>query len=77
MFPKKVTARELIKYLTDIIDEYGNIPVITGSRTSGIFESVGRPAVLSVTPTEEMTDFQAYEYASPEDVRRTKAAFIY
>lgn len=77
MFPQIVTAKELIEYLTDIVDECGDIPVITGSSTSGAFESVGRPAVLTVTPTEEMTDFQTYGYALPEDASQTKAAFIH
>lgn len=77
MLPQKVTAKELIKYLTDIVAECGNIPVITGSSTPGAFESVGHPVVLTVTPTEETTDFQTYGYARPEDTSQTKAAFIH
>ena len=76
MPPQVVTAKQLIKHLTDIIDEYGNIPVVAGSRTAGTFESIEHPAVLTGTPTGEVSGFQAYKYASPEDVHRTKAAFI-
>lgn len=76
MPPREVTAEELIKHLTDIVDEYGNIPVITGNCADGAFESVENPSVLTVTPTREVSGFQAYKYASPEASRRTKAAFI-
>ena len=76
MTPRVVAAEDLIGYLADIVDEWGNIPVVTGSCTAGVFESVGRPSVLSVTPTKEVAGFQAYEYATPEAARRTKAAFI-
>lgn len=76
MLPQAVTAKQPVKHLTDIIDEYGNIPVVTGSRTAGTFESVEQPAVPTVTPTGEVGGFQAYEYASPEATRRTKAIFI-
>lgn len=76
MTAQVVTAKDLIKHLADIVDEWGNIPVVTGSCTAGVFESVGQPSVLSVTPTKEAAGFQAYKYASPEDARRTKAAFI-
>ena len=45
-----VTVKELITYLTDIADEYGDIPVATHSAISGAVESVGRPVVVPVTP---------------------------
>lgn len=77
MTARVITAEGLIEYLADIVDEGGNIPVITGSCTAGVFESVGPPSVLSATPTKEVGGFQAYEYASPEDARRTKAASIF
>lgn len=77
MTARIVTAEELIDYLSDIINEYGNIPVITGHQNVGVFESVGQPSVLTVNPTREVSGFQAYEYATPESARRTKAAFIY
>lgn len=69
MPPKEVTAEELIKHLTDI-------PVITGSCADGACESVENPSALTVTPTGEVSGFQAYKYASPEATRRTKPAFI-
>lgn len=71
-----MTTEELIKHLTDIVDEYGNIPVVTGSCADGAFESVETPSVLTVTPTGEAAGFQAYKYATPETAHRTKAAFI-
>lgn len=76
MPPQVVTAKQLINHLTDIIDEYGDVPVITGRCNLGVFESVDRPSVLTVTPTREVAGFQAYEYAGPKAGRRTKAAFI-
>lgn len=76
MTAQTVTAEELIRHLTDIVDEYGDIPVITGRCNLGAFESVEHPAVLTVTPAGEVSGFQAYRYAGPEDARRTKAALI-
>ena len=76
MPPRGVAIKELVKHLTDIADEYGNVPVITGNSALGAFESVEPPAVPTVTPTEKMTDFQTYRYAGPEAARRTKAALI-
>jgi hypothetical protein len=71
-----VTAEELIEYLTDIIDEHGNIPVIINSEASGMVESVGRPIVLPVVPAGESDGFQAYKYGRQEDAPQTKAALI-
>lgn len=76
MTAQVVTAEELIEYLTDIVDEYGDIPVIINSETSGATESVGRPIVLPVTPVGELDGFQAYEYGRREGAPRTKAALI-
>ena len=41
MSPLVVTAEELIGYLTEVIDKYGDIPVVVYSATSGKIESVG------------------------------------
>lgn len=76
MTAQVVTAEELIEYLTDIVDQHGDIPVVIDSETSGAVESVGRPAVLSVIPAGEADGFQAYEYARQEDAPQTKAALI-
>lgn len=76
MTPQVVTADELIEYLTDIVDEHGDIPVIAHSAASGEVESVGRPIVLAVTPTGEADGFQTYAYPPQEDTPQTKAALI-
>lgn len=76
MTAQVVTAEELIEYLTDIIDQHGDIPVIINSETSGAVESVGRPIVLPVIPTGEVDGFQAYEYGRQGDAPQTKAALI-
>ena len=76
MPPQVVTANELIEYLTDIVDEHGDIPVIIYSVTSGEVESVGRPIVLAATPTGEADGFQTYTYPPQEDAPQTKAALI-
>lgn len=76
MTAQVVTAEELIEYLTDIVDQHGDIPVIINSETSGAVESIGRPIVLPVIPTGEVDGFQAYEYCRQEDTPRTKAALI-
>ena len=76
MTAQVVTAEELVEYLTDIVDKYGDIPVIIDSETSGAVESVGRPIVLPVIPAGEVDGFQAYSYADQEDASQTKAALI-
>lgn len=76
MTAQVVTAEELIEYLADIVAEYGDIPVIINSETSGSPESVGRPIVLPVTPAGELDGFQTYEYGRQEDAPHTKAALI-
>lgn len=76
MTAQVVTAEELIEYLTDIVDRYGDIPVIINSETSGTVESIGRPMVLPVTPAGEVDGFQAYEYGRLENAPQTKAALI-
>ena len=76
MAAQVVTAEELIEYLTDIVDQHGDIPVIINSETSGATESVGRPIVLPVTPAGEVDGFQAYEYDRQEDAPQIKAALI-
>ena len=77
MTAQVATAKELIGYLAEIIDESGDIPVITYSTTSNEIESARRPAVLPVIPTGEVGGFQAYSHASPEDASNLKAAVIY
>lgn len=76
MAAQVVTAEELIEYLTDIVDEHGDIPVIINSETPGAVESVGRPIVLPVTPAGEVDGFQAYKHGRQEDTPQTKAALI-
>lgn len=76
MTAQVVTAEELIEYLTDIIDEHGDIPVIINSAASGAIESIGRPLVQSVIPAGELDGFQTYEYGRQEDAPHTKAALI-
>lgn len=76
MAAQVVTAEELVEYLTDIVDEHGDIPVIINSATSGAFESVGRPLILPVVPAGEVDGFQAYSCANQEDAPQTKAALI-
>lgn len=76
MTAQTVTAKELIEYLTDIINKHGDIPVIINSEASGAVESVGRPLVLPVVPAGEVDGFQAYSHAGPEDAPQIKAALI-
>lgn len=76
MTAQVVTAEELIEYLTDIVNQHGDIPVVINSETSDAVESVGRPLVLPVAPAGELDGFQAYKYAGPEDAPHTKAALI-
>lgn len=77
MTAQVVTAEELIEYLTDIVDEHGDIPVVINSEASGVVESVGRPIVTPVIPAGEVDGFQAYECGRrQEDTPRTKAALI-
>lgn len=75
MTAQVVTAKELIEYLTDIIEKHGNIPVVIDRADHGAVESVGRPAVVSVIPAGAVDDFQAYDYARRQDVQ-IKAALI-
>lgn len=76
MTAQAVAAGELIEYLTDIVDQHGDIPVIINSEVSGTVESVGRPLVLPAVPAGWAGDLQAYSYASQENAPRTKAALI-
>lgn len=75
MAARVVTAEELIEYLTDIIKEHGNIPVVIDRADHGAVESVSRPAVVSVIPAGAVGDFRAYDYARRQDVQ-VKAALI-
>lgn len=74
--PQVVTANELIEYLTDIVDEHGDIPVIVYGTASSEVESVGRPIVLAVSPAGDADGFQAYTCPPREGAPRTKAALI-
>lgn len=67
MTPQVVTIEELIEYLTDIVEAYGDMPAVVTSRVDGLVESVGRPKVLSLPPACSVDGFQAYEYASRPD----------
>ena len=76
MTAQVVTAEELIEYLTDIVEAHGDIPVVIDSENGGTVESVGRPAVVAVTPAGDVDGFQAYDYARRQDTSQTKAALI-
>lgn len=77
MTAQVVTVKELIGYLTDIADQYGDIPVIIDSKVSGAIESIGRPVVRSAIPAGEVEGFQAYKYCRHEDAPQSKAALIH
>ena len=70
-----VTAKELVEYLTDIIERHGDIPAVIDRADHNAVESVGRPAVVSVIPAGTIGGFQAYDYARRQDAQ-TKAALI-
>ena len=76
-----VTIEELIQYLVEIVEAYGDIPAVVASRVDGLVESVGRPKVLSVPPACSVDGFQAYNYAAEEgglhaEAPRTEVALI-
>nr|DAM75875.1 MAG TPA: hypothetical protein [Caudoviricetes sp.] len=75
MAAQVVTARELIEYLTDIIEKHGDIPAVIDREEHGAVESVGRPAVVPVIPAGTVGGFQAYDYARRQDAQ-IKAALI-
>lgn len=77
MAAQAVTAEELIGYLTDIVREYGDIPVITASRIADAAESVGRPIVMPVLPAGELDSFQAYKYTKRTTPSHVNAALIH
>lgn len=76
MTPRTITAKEAIAYLIDIVEEHGDIPVIVHREDHDAVESVGRPMVVSVTPSGSIGDFQAYKYELQQD-GSTLAALIY
>lgn len=76
MTSQVVTAKELIEYLADIVDQHGDIPVVINSAASGAVESVGQPLILPVVPAGDADGFQAYKYADKDDTPQTKAALI-
>lgn len=71
MTPQVVTTSELIEYLTDIVDEHGDIPVVIRSATSNEAESVGRPIALSVIHAGAAEGAQTCDYPPQEDTPRT------
>lgn len=75
MTPLVVTAKELTEYLADIIERYGDIPVIIDRADHGAVESIGRPGVVTVVPSGTVGGFQAYKYASRQDTH-IQAALI-
>lgn len=81
MTAQVVTIEELIQYLNDIVEAYGDIPAVVVSRVDGLVESVGRPKVLSVPPACAVDGYQAYNYAAEEgapyrDAPQTEVALI-
>lgn len=76
MRPQVVTAKEVVEHLTDIIEKYGDVPVIVHRADHNAVESVGRPVAVSVTPAGSVDDFQAYNYALRQD-GPTVAALIH
>ena len=77
MTAQVVTAEELIEYLTEIVDQHGDIPVIINAATPDMAESIGLPLTLSVVPAGEVNGFQEYKFASPSDTPHIKAALIH
>lgn len=75
MTARVVTTKELIRYLADIIEKHGDIPVVIDRADHNAVESVGRPAVVSVIPAGAVDDYQAYDYARRRDTH-IKAALI-
>lgn len=71
-----VTVEELIEYLGEIAEGYGDIPVVIDSASDKAVESVGRPSVVSVIPAGDVNGFQAYDYARDHDAPQTKVARI-
>lgn len=76
MTAQVVTIEELIEYLNEIVEAYGDIPAVVASRVDGLVESVGRPRVLSLSPARPVDDFQAYNYAPSSDAPQTEVALI-
>lgn len=76
MSAQVVTAKELIEYLTDIIEAHGDIPIVIDSESGGAVKSVGRPAIVSVIPAGDTDGFRAYDYARRQDAPQIKAALI-
>lgn len=62
-----LTVEELIGYLNEIVEAYGDIPAVVVSRVDGLVESVGRPRVLSLPPACAVDNFQAYVYSPRPD----------
>lgn len=77
MTPQVVTTEELIGYLTDILHEYGDIPVIINSATPGALESIGRPVAMPVVPAGELEGFRAYKHTKRTDPSHVNATLIH
>lgn len=71
-----VTIEELIEYLGEIVEGYGDIPAVVDSASDKAVESVGRPLVVSVVPAGDVNGYQAYDYARDQDAPQTKVARI-
>lgn len=67
MTAQVVAIEELIEYLTEIVEAYGDIPAVVASRVDGLVESVGRPKVLSLPPARAVDGFQAYVHTPRPD----------
>lgn len=81
MTAQVVTIEELIEYLTEIVEAYGDIPAVVASRVDGLVESVGRPKVLSLPRACAVDDYQAYALtprkdAPCRDTPKTEVALI-
>lgn len=76
MTPRAITAKETIGYLVDIVEKYGDIPVIVHRVDHDAVGSISHPTVVSVTPDGSMGDFRAYKYALRQD-GSTLAALIF
>lgn len=76
MTAQVVTANEVIKHLTDIVEKYGDVPVIVHRVDHNAVESVGRPVAVTVTPAGTIDGFQAYNYTLRQD-SRSLAALIH
>lgn len=74
--PIVVTAEEVIKDLTDIVEKYGDVPVVIARTDDKAAESIGRPTVVSLAPSGTVDGFQAYDYKPLQDTQVKAVLFL-